>query len=58
MCHVPRMPASFAEQGREHLTLLDALDGDDAESSRRAMQAHLDAVRHRLMRWLTRTGPS
>jgi DNA-binding GntR family transcriptional regulator len=57
MCHVPRMPPSFTDQGQEHLALLDALDRHDAEAARRAMQAHLDAVRGRLVRWLTRTAP-
>lgn len=52
MCHVPRMPASFADQGMEHVVLLDALEAGEAEAARRAMQAHLDAVRRRLVNWL------
>ncbi|MFW5832612.1 MAG: GntR family transcriptional regulator [Pseudomonadota bacterium] len=58
MCHAPRMPASFVEQGREHLAVLEALAGSDPDLSRRRMQAHLDAVRGRLVAWLTRTVPA
>jgi DNA-binding GntR family transcriptional regulator len=58
MCHAPRMPASFVDQGREHLAVLEALAGDDPDLSRRRMQAHMDAVRGRLVAWLTRAVPA
>ena len=58
MCHVPRMPPSFVDQGIEHLRILEALAGTDPELSRREMQGHLQAVRHRLTRWLTGGAPA
>lgn len=53
MCHVTRMPTIFAEQGSEHLAVLSAIAQKDAAGSRRAMRAHLDNVRRRLLRWLS-----
>lgn len=54
MCHLPRMPASFVHQGMEHLRILDALEGDDSELSRREVHGHMQAVRDRLIEWLSR----
>ena len=58
MCHVPRMPPSFRAQAEEHLRVLDALHRPDAARARAAMQAHLDAVRRRLLAWLAGERPA
>ncbi len=52
MCHVARMPRTFRAQGEEHLRVLAALRAGASERARQAMQAHLDAVRRRLVAWL------
>lgn len=52
MCHIARMPLTFRAQGEEHLRVLAALRTGEPERARVAMQAHLDAVRRRLVAWL------
>jgi DNA-binding GntR family transcriptional regulator len=52
MCHIARMPRTFRAQSEEHLRVLDALRAGTAERARVAMEAHLDAVRRRLVAWL------
>lgn len=52
MCHVSRMPRTFRAQGEEHLRVLAALRAGEPERARVTMQAHLDAVRRRLVAWL------
>lgn len=57
MCHLPNMQANFVHQGMEHLRILDALAGTDPDLSRREVLNHLQAVRDRLIEWLSR-GPT
>jgi DNA-binding GntR family transcriptional regulator len=54
MCHLNTMDRRFDAQAREHLLVLDAIARGDAAEARRAMEAHGDGVKERLLAWLAR----
>ncbi len=51
MCHVVRMEKSFEHQAAEHIAVLEAIAAGDAPRARAAMEAHVDGVKDRFVRW-------
>jgi DNA-binding GntR family transcriptional regulator len=51
MCHVVRMERSFENQAAEHIAVLEAIIAGDAQRAREAMEAHVDGVKERFVRW-------
>jgi DNA-binding GntR family transcriptional regulator len=51
MCHVVRMEKNFENQAVEHIAVLEAIAAGDAAKARAAMEAHVDGVKDRFVRW-------
>lgn len=51
MCHVVRMEKNFENQAVEHIAVLEAIAAGDSPRARAAMEAHVDGVRDRFVRW-------
>jgi DNA-binding GntR family transcriptional regulator len=51
MCHVVRMEKNFEQQAMEHIAVLEAIAAGDASRARLAMEAHVDGVKERFVRW-------
>ncbi|TWF49434.1 GntR family transcriptional regulator [Neorhizobium alkalisoli] len=51
MCHVVRMEKNFENQAIEHIAVLEAIAAGDAAKAREAMEAHVDGVKDRFVRW-------
>ncbi|HBF32512.1 GntR family transcriptional regulator [Rhizobium sp.] len=53
-CTITRTHDRFAEQAREHVAVIDAIEAGDADRARAAMEAHFDSVKSRFLGWLSR----
>jgi DNA-binding GntR family transcriptional regulator len=49
-----RHKVNFADQGREHLAVIDAIAAGDPEAARAAMLHHFEQMRARTLGWLSR----
>lgn len=49
-----RNDSSFADQAREHIAVIDAIESGDAEAAGMAMMRHFDLMRARTMGWLNK----
>jgi len=45
------MEKSFEHQAAEHIAVLEAIAAGDAPRARAAMEAHVDGVKDRFVRW-------
>ncbi|KQT64373.1 MULTISPECIES: GntR family transcriptional regulator [unclassified Aureimonas] len=53
-CTMTRTHDRFAEQAREHLAVIDAVEAGDAAGAAAAMERHFDSVKSRFLGWLAR----
>lgn len=53
-CTITRTHDRFAEQAREHLAVIDAVEAGDAPGAAAAMERHFDSVKSRFLGWLAR----
>lgn len=51
-CTITRVHDRFADQAREHIAVIDAIEAGDGPAARAAMEAHFDSVRTRFLAWL------
>jgi len=53
-CTITRTHDRFADQAREHLAVIDAIERGDGPAARAAMAQHFENVRTRFLGWLSR----
>ncbi|OCX66249.1 GntR family transcriptional regulator [Thioclava sp. SK-1] len=53
-CTITRTHDNFAQQAREHLAVLDAIEAQEPDTAQAAMVAHFTNIRQRFLNWLTR----
>ncbi|NWJ27424.1 GntR family transcriptional regulator [Rhizobium sp. RM] len=53
-CTITRTHDRFADQAREHIAVIDAIEERDAPRAAAAMEAHFDSAKNRFLGWLSR----
>lgn len=53
-CTITRTHDRFAEQAREHIAVIDAIEAQDPQRAFAAMEAHFESVKSRFLGWLSR----